>query len=371
MKRWVAWLGMLIIVGLLFGTLFVNKYFDIQDKMEKYSNMPEPAFPVTVLGAKPSNWIPAIEAIGFIEPNQGVTITSEVSGVINKIDFESGSTVKKDQPLVSLDSDVEIANLKSTEARLPAAKAKYIRYQGLYKKGSISQEAFDDAEASYFSLSADIESLKATIDRRTIKAPFDGVVGLRNVFLGQYIQPSNDIVRLEDTTLMKLRFTVPQTDISDIYLGQDVKIFVDAYPETPFSGKISAIEPAVNYQSGLVQVQADIPNNDGQLRSGMFARAHIILPTMENQIILPQTAITFTLYGDNVYLVNKDENGDLRVRQSVITTGERKGESIHILKGVKAGDTVVTSGQVRLSNDAKVRIVESTALQAPAETPML
>lgn len=368
MKKWIV---MLFIALLLFGTVIGFNLFKQKKIAEYMANMPEPEFPVTVLKAQSTNWVPAIEAIGFIEPNQGVTITSEVSGVIDAIDFESGAAVKKDQPLVNLDSDVELANLKSAEARLPAAKAKYIRYQGLYKKGSISKEAFDDAEAAYFSLSADIESLKASIDRRTIKAPFDGVVGLRNVYLGEYIQPGTDVVRLEDTTLMKLRFTVPQTDISDIHLGQDVEIFVDAYPETPFSGKISAIEPAVNYQSGLVQVQADIPNNEGQLRSGMFARAHIILPTLENQITLPQTAITFTLYGDNVYLVGKDDKGDLRVRQSVVKTGERKGETVHVLSGVTDGDTVVTSGQVRLSNDAKVRIVESNALQAPAETPML
>ncbi|PSW05016.1 efflux RND transporter periplasmic adaptor subunit [Photobacterium lipolyticum] len=368
MKKWIV---MLLLALLLFGSVIGWNLIKQRGIAEYMANMPEPEFPVTVLDAKAGNWVPAIEAIGFIEPNQGVTISTEASGVINSIDFESGATVKKDQQLVALDSDVEMANLKSTQARLPAAKAKYIRYQGLYKKGSISKEAFDDAEASYFSLQADIESLKATIDRRHINAPFDGVVGLRNVFLGQYIQPGADVVRLEDTTLMKLRFTVPQTDISDIRLGQDIEILVDAYPETPFSGKISAIEPAVNYQSGLIQVQADIPNNEGQLRSGMFARAHIILPTLENQIILPQTAITFTLYGDNVYLVGKDENGDLRARQSVVKTGERKGDVVHILDGVKAGETVVTSGQVRLSNDAKVRIVESNALLAQAETPML
>ncbi|UTV27792.1 efflux RND transporter periplasmic adaptor subunit [Photobacterium atrarenae] len=368
MKKWIV---MLFLALLLFGTVIGFNLFKQQKIAEYMANMPEPEFPVTVMEAMPADWVPAIEAIGFIEPNQGVTITTEVSGVIDKIDFESGATVKAGQPLVYLDSSVEKANLKSSEARLPAAKAKYIRYQGLYKKGSISKEAYDDAEASYFSLSADIESLKATIGRRTIKAPFDGVVGLRNVYLGQYIQPADDIVRLEDTTLMRLRFTVPQTDISDIHLGQDVEIFVDAYPETPFNGKISAIEPAVNFQSGLVQVQADIPNNNGQLRSGMFARANIILPTQENQVILPQTAITFTLYGDNVYLVNKGDQGELRVRQSVVKTGERKGASVHVLEGVQAGDMVVTSGQVRLSNNAKVRIVESNALEVPAETPML
>ena len=368
MKKWIV---MLLVALLLFGSVIGFNLFKQQKIAEYMASMPEPEFPVTVTTANPDNWVPAIEAIGFIEPNQGVTITTEVSGVIQTIDFESGAAVKAEQQLLALDSDVENANLKSSQARLPAAKAKYERYRGLFKKGSISKEAFDDAEASYFSLVADIESLKATIERRTIKAPFDGVVGLRNVFLGEYIQPGTDVVRLEDTSLMKLRFTVPQTDISDIHLGQDVEIFVDAYPETPFNGKISAIEPAVNYQSGLVQIQADIPNNEGQLRSGMFARAHIILPTLEDQIILPQTAITYTLYGDNVYLASEDENGVLRVTQSVVKVGERKGNSVHILDGVKAGDTVVTSGQVRLSNHAKVRVVESNSLEAPAETPML
>lgn len=171
MKKWIV---MLLIALLLFGSVIGFNLMKQKGIAEYMANMPEPEFPVTIFETQSTNWIPAIEAIGFIEPNQGVTITTEVSGVISKIDFESGSTVKTEQPLVKLDSDVEIANLKSAEARLPAAKAKYARYQGLYRKGSISKEAYDDAEASYYSLSADIESLKATIDRRTIKAPLMG-----------------------------------------------------------------------------------------------------------------------------------------------------------------------------------------------------
>ncbi|CSD73461.1 efflux transporter, RND family, MFP subunit [Vibrio cholerae] len=196
------------------------------------------------------------------------------------------------------------------------------------------------------------------------------MIGIRNVFLGQYLQPGTDIVRLEDTSVMRLRFTVPQRDISRISLDQEVDIFVDAYPQTSFKGSISAIEPAVSVQSGLIQVQADIPNSDGKLRSGMFARANIILPKLENQVTLPQTAITYTLYGDNVYIVS-EENGEKRVQQHVVKVGERSESIAHILEGVKPGDVVVTTGQVRLSNGAKVRIVESDATTPPAETPML
>lgn len=366
MKKWVIMLA--IVIAMAAPVLY--KLNQNLQKFEAFKNMPEAEFPVTAVAMSATDWVPTIEAIGFVEPNQGVTLTSEVSGVIKSINFESGQTVKKGDILLTLDSKVELANLKSAEARLPATEAKYKRYQGLFKTGSISKEALDEAEANFRSLQADIESLKAAIERRTIDAPFDGIVGLRNVYLGQYLQPGSEIVRLEDTSVMRLRFTVPQTDIAKIRLGQKIDIAVDAYPQTPFSGKISAIEPAVNFQSGLIQVQADIPNNEGQLRSGMFARANIILPTVEQQIVVDQTAINFTLYGENVYVLREDE-GELRAFQQVVKVGERKGHIAHVLDGLSPGDQVVTSGQVRLSNGAKVRVVENNALAQPAELPQL
>ncbi|NQZ91975.1 MAG: efflux RND transporter periplasmic adaptor subunit [Moritella sp.] len=369
MKKWTF--AMLLIALALFGSVIGFNLFKQKKIAEFMANRPEPEFPVTVVDTKTTDWIPTIQAIGFIEPNQGVDIANEVAGKIASITFDSGTKVTKGQLLVSLDSEVEKANLKSSQAKLNAAKSKFLRYEALYKKNAVSKEALDESEAAYSSLLADIESQKATISRRQISAPFDGEIGLRNVFLGEYLSAGTAIVRLEDTSVMRLRFTVPQTQISKVYLGQEVEIFVDAYPETAFSGQISAIEPAVSYQSGLIQIQADIPNNESQLRSGMFARANVILPTIKDQVTVPQTAITFTLYGDNVYLVSEDENGDLRVTQSVVKVGERIDAIAHILEGVKAGDKIVTSGQVRLSNHAKVRVIENDTLKVPAETPML
>jgi membrane fusion protein (multidrug efflux system) len=377
MKKWMA--IMLLIAIALFGSVIGFHLFK-QKMIAKYmANRPEPDFPVTAMVTKAQDWIPTIEAIGFIEPNQGVTLSTELAGTIDAITFESGKPVKADQLLLSLDSSVEKANLRASQAKLPAAKAKFDRFQNLYKTSSISKEQLDEAEAAYRSLEADIESLKATIARREVRAPFSGVVGLRNVFLGQYLQPGTDIVRLEDTSVMRLRFTVPQTDISKIKLGQIIKINVDAYPQTQFDGHITAIEPAVNYQSGLIQVQADIPNNDGQLRSGMFARASIILPTVQNQIVVPQSAISFTLYGQNVYVLKESEETDKegkkvmvkRAKQVVVKAGERRGNDVHVLSGIQAGDEIVLSGQVRLSNDTKVHVVENDALAVPAQTPML
>lgn len=295
MKKWMA--IMLLIAIALFGSVIGFNLFKQKMIAQYMANRPEPEFPVTAMVTKAQDWVPTIEAIGFIEPNQGVTLSTELAGTIDAITFESGKPVKAEQLLLSLDSTVERANLRASQAKLPAAKAKFERFQNLYKTSSISKEQLDEAEAAYRSLEADIESLKATITRREVRAPFSGVVGLRNVFLGQYLQPGTDIVRLEDTSVMRLRFTVPQTDISKITLGQTIKINVDAYPQTQFDGHITAIEPAVNYQSGLIQVQADIPNNDGQLRSGMFARASIILPTVKDQIVIrkPPSPSPFTV----------------------------------------------------------------------------
>ncbi|MGR1254889.1 efflux RND transporter periplasmic adaptor subunit [Aeromonas veronii] len=377
MKKWMA--IMLLIAIALFGSVIGFNLFKQKMIAQYMANRPEPEFPVTAMVTKAQDWVPTIEAIGFIEPNQGVTLSTELAGTIDAITFESGKPVKADQLLLSLDSTVERANLRASQAKLPAAKAKFDRFQNLYKTSSISKEQLDEAEAAYRSLEADIESLKATITRREVRAPFSGVVGLRNVFLGQYLQPGTDIVRLEDTSVMRLRFTVPQTDISKIKLGQTIKINVDAYPQTQFDGHITAIEPAVNFQSGLIQVQADIPNNDGQLRSGMFARASIILPTVKDQIVIPQTAISFTLYGQNVYVIKEGEETDkegnkvkvLRAKQVVVKAGERRGNDVHVLSGIQAGDQIVLSGQVRLSNDTKVHVVENDALAVPAQTPML
>ena len=377
MKKWMA--IMLLIAIALFGSVIGFNLFKQKMIAQYMANRPEPEFPVTAMVTKAQDWVPTIEAIGFIEPNQGVTLSTELAGTIDAITFESGKPVKADQLLLSLDSTVERANLRASQAKLPAAKAKFDRFQNLYKTSSISKEQLDEAEAAYRSLEADIESLKATIARREVRAPFSGVVGLRNVFLGQYLQPGTDIVRLEDTSVMRLRFTVPQTDISKIKLGQTIKINVDAYPQTQFDGHITAIEPAVNFQSGLIQVQADIPNNDGQLRSGMFARASIILPTVKDQIVIPQSAISFTLYGQNVYVLKEGEETDkegnkvkmLRAKQVVVKAGERRGNDVHVLSGIQAGDQIVLSGQVRLSNDTKVHVVENDALAVPAQTPML
>lgn len=372
MKKW--FVIMLIIALLAFGSVIGFNLFIKQKIDNAIAHMPEAVYPVTAMTIKPSKWEPSINAIGFIEPNQGVTIANETPGIIQHIDFNNGSNINKGDLLVALDARVEKANLKAKEVQLPAIKSDYLRLNRLYKQGSVSSQDLENANAKYQAMMADIESLKATIDQKEIKAPFDGIVGIRAVNLGQYLQTGTNIVRLEDISSMKLRFTIPQTDLPKIKLGQTVNIKVDAYPNDSFNGHISAIEPAVFYQSGLVQVQATIPNNHALLRSGMFAKVAIIMPQLSQQLVVPQTAINLALYGDSIYIIQqqqKDGKTENRVKQMTIKVLDRKGNNALIEGNINAGDLIVTSGLVRLSNESKVKIVKDDALQLPATMPQL
>ena len=381
MKKWTVM--MLLISLLIFGSVIGYNLVRGYGMAQYFASLPIPSFPVALLPVQPREWPPTIEAIGFIEPNQGLDISNESAGKVKAIKFESGQLVKSGDLLINLDASVEEANLKASQGRMPATKANLDRMRSLYAKGTVSKGNLDDAEADYLQLAGQIESLQATIDRMYIRAPFSGQVGIRNAYLGQYLSAGSQIVRLEDTSMMKIRFTIPQTDISKLKTGQTLHIYVDAYPQQPFQGTVSAIEPAVNAQSGVVQVQAAIPNSDGLLRSGMFAKVQVQLPVEPAQIAIPQTAINFTLYGQTVFVVEPghDEKGQplkdakgkpvLVARQVVVKVGSRKEEIAHILDGLKAGDQVVTAGQVRLSNGSHVKLIEQSLLNKPDSTPML
>ncbi len=373
MKKWMAM--MLLIALVIFGSVIGFNVYKFSQMGKAMASRPAPTFPVSALEIAPSPWQPAIDAIGFIEPNQGVMLSSEAAGKVVDILFESGSTVKDKQILLYLDASVEKANLKAAQARMPATRANLERMRSLYAKGTISKGNLDSAEADFLALGGQIESLQATIDRLTLRAPFAGQVGLRNVYLGQYLKAGDEIVRLEDTSVMRIRFTIPQTDLALVKVGQPLHIFVDAYPNQAFEGQISAIEPAVSAQSGVVQVQAAIPNAHGLLRSGMFARVQVQLPPLSEQVVIPQNAINFTLYGQTVYVLSEGKDAAEQpvtiANQVMITVGERQGNDALVLSGLKIGDRIVTSGQVRLSNGSQVKIVEDQTLVAPTTPPML
>jgi len=371
MKKWMI----IMLAGsfILFGGVF-GFYAFKQNMIAKYmASMQMPAVPVTHMTVESTTWTPTIEAIGFIEPDQGVTLSTSESGLVSKILFESGQRVEAGDLLMQLDQSVETANLESAKARMEATENSLTRLRNLQKNSLASQENLDQAEADYRVLKSQIDSYQASIERRAIRAPFSGIMGIRQVQLGQFLQSGAEVARLENIDLMRLRFIIGERDFAKVQLGMPVTVSVDAYPERSFNGEISAIEPAIEYNSGVVQLQSSLPNSDGLLRSGMYGKVSIGLTPMFDQVVIPQSAINFTLYGESVYVIHQQtqENGEtIDVADEIsVEVIERRGNLAVIASGIKAGDVIVTSGQLKLSNGTPVKLVENDILNPPAELP--
>ena len=350
-------------------------------KAEAAANMPETISEVTAMRIATQEWTPNLAAVGYVRPNQGAMLSAETSGTVTKVYVTSGQLVNKGDLLVEFDSAVEEATLKASQAQLPNAKANFERYRTLVASNSASKAELDNAQATYNQLVANIESLKATIGRRKIYSPFSGVAGIVNVNVGQYISMGTEIVRVEDQSSMKVRFTLPQTDVEKIAVGQKVTAVIDALPGQTFPANIVAIDPAVDRVTGLINLEAVITENQNKLLSGMFVRLNVALPTETDQIVVPQIAVTYTMYGETLYvlrplsdedkaMVNKmaeqnpalDVNKIYRAQQVEVTTLDRSGIYAQLSKGVKAGDLIVTGGFQRLSNNALVVVSDQEAI---------
>ncbi|MCT8552874.1 efflux RND transporter periplasmic adaptor subunit [Glaesserella parasuis] len=377
----------LLVVLIMFGGVVGMQQFISMKKAEAAANMPEPVSNVTVMTVKNREWTPVISAVGSIRPNQGAMLSSQAAGTVTKVLVKSGDKVKKGQLLVEIDSSAEQASLKATEAQLSTARANYNRYRSLVASSSASKAEFDNAKATYEQLVATIEATKAQIERRQIYAPFDGEAGIVNVNVGQYVTIGTGIVRVEDQSAMKIRFTLPQTNLEDIFVGQKVTATIDALPARTFPAKITAIDPAVDTSTGLINLEAVVTEGQDKLLSGMFARLNVALPTLYDQVVVPQIAVTYTMYGETVYVLqplsdedkekvtkmaemNKslDINKIYRAKQMEVTTAERSGVYSHLSKGLKAGDVIVTGGLQRLKNNALIQIsdVQPVGVIAPA-----
>ncbi len=376
----------LLIVLVAFGGVVGMQQFIAGKKAEAAANMPETVSQITAMTVKGQEWTPVITAVGSIRPNQGAMISAQAAGTVTKVLVKSGDKVKKGQLLVEIDSSAERASLKATEAQLPAAQANYNRYRNLVASNSASKAELDNAQSTYNQLLATIEATKAQIERRQIYAPFDGEAGIVNVNVGQYVTVGTEIVRVEDQSVMKIRFTLPQTNLEDIFVGQKVTATIDALPARTFPAKITAIDPAVDTATGLINIEAIVTEGQDKLLSGMFARLNVALPTLHDQIVVPQIAVTYTMYGETVYVLqplsdedkekvtkmaemNKslDINKIYRAKQMEVTTAERSGVYSHLSKGLKAGDVIVTGGLQRLKNNALIQIsdVQPVGVIAP------
>jgi membrane fusion protein (multidrug efflux system) len=291
--------------------------------------------------------------------------------MVENIYFTPGAVVKKGAILVQLNAAAEIGQLHSLQAQVELAKITYARDKAQYAIKAVSKQQVDSDEWTLKNLQGQTDQQAATVAKKTLRVPFDGRLGISNVNPGQYLNVGDKVTSLQTMDPIYIDFYLPQQDVAHLKLGQPVNVKSDSFPGKTFTGKITTIEPAIDTSTRNIEVEATLANPNYQLTPGMFATATVTVGTPENFMTLPQSAITFNPYGDIVFIVKekgKDDNGKpiLIVNQAFVTTGDTRGDQIQILKGVKAGDEVVSSGQLKLQNES--HIVVNNAIQ-PSNNP--
>jgi membrane fusion protein (multidrug efflux system) len=362
---------MLAAVAIVFGGVFGFQAFKAAMIKKFMGSMAQPPQTVTADKANFSSWQPKIAAVGSFRAVRGADLSLEVSGVVDSIAFNSGDDVEQGTLLMRLRADDDVAKLESLQATAELNEITYDRDQKQFKLQAVSQATLDTDAANLKNAKAQVAQQRAILDKKFLRAPFAGHLGLRQVDLGQYLGAGAVIVTLQALDPIFLDFFVPQQAVDQVRLGQSIAVQVDAYKDQAFSGEISAVNPKVDANSRNVQVRATLKNADHKLIPGMYATVEIPTGAPQNLITLPQTAITFSPYGDTVYIVDSkgvDSSGkpQLIARQSFVTTGATRGDQVAILKGVNEGDQIVTSGQLKLHNGSAVLIDNSITPTADA-----
>ena len=349
----------LLFLGALVGALAYLKMGQIQGQMAMLSH-PRPPPTVSVAEVRSESWQPSLTAVGSIQAVQGVEVSNQVAGQVKEIRFESGAQVQAGDILVVLDSDVDRADLEGLEAARHLAEIKLGRNRTLLRDRAVSQGDFDEASAQLDQARALVKAKQATIEKKTIRAPFSGQLGIRRVDLGQFLKEGSTIVPLQALDPVYVDYALPERDLSRVAVGQGIEVRVAAYPETVFSGAIRAVSPRIDQGTRNIQIRAELGNPDLRLRPGMFARVSTLLPVEEAVLTLPREAITFNTYGDSVFIVS-EQTGKTTVSRRQVRTGEVHGNAVAILDGLSAGDRVVSAGQVKLRNDQEIQIVPAPA----------
>jgi membrane fusion protein (multidrug efflux system) len=368
-RRMIIMLG---IVVLLFGGIFGFKMFQ-SSMMKKYMSFQAPPSVVTAMKAEYQTWQPQLPAVGSLRAVRGVDVTSEISGLVRAIHIKSDVEVKEGQVLVELNADADIAQLHALEAAADLAQTVYDRDKKQLEVQVVSQATVDADAADLRSKRAQVAQQQALVDKKTIRAPFAGRLGITTVNPGQYVNPGDRIVTLQSLDAVYCDFYLPQQELSRLAIGQQVVVTTDSYPGRTFTGKITAVNPKVDPDTRNVQVEATIMNPGHKLLPGMYAAAEVRAGSVQRYLTLPQTAVTYNPYGDTVFLVEEGAKGQdgkplLTAKQAFVTVGPTRGDQIAVMTGVKEGDTVVTSGQLKLKNGSAV-IIDNKVQPANEEKP--
>jgi membrane fusion protein (multidrug efflux system) len=378
MKRRTAFITVSVAISVLIIGLSVFQFI-VKPQMIKgfIANAPRPVPAVAVADAKTENWQARLAAIGTFRAVQGIDISPQVGGVVRTINFDSGQDVQKGQLLVQIDDSVEQADLKSNLATLRNAELALERQRQLIAGGSTATAQVDAALAARDSAAAAADRTRALIAQKALTAPFAGRLGLRKIDAGQYVQPGTSIVTLQQLDPIEVDFPVPEQDIARVAVDQPVEISVDAFEGKIFTGKVTSIDARVSIEARTILVRAQVGNGDAQLRPGMFANVALLVGKGVDVVTLPRTSVTYSLYGDTVFVVKSTPaptgsapaDQAFIVERRVVKTGDTRGDRLAILEGVAAGERVVTEGQLKLQPNARVRIDEAGGLKSPSSLP--
>ena len=364
-------LMVVVMIAIIAGLGFV-KFKQFQAMAEQFAAMQPPPDAVTTIDAAQGEWSATLNAIGTVAAVQGVTVSADLPGMVDRIAFDSGKSVQKGDVLVQLDTRQEQAQLAGAESQLQLARLNHERMKGLVQQDAVSRAEYDTAAAGQQQAEARLSEIRATIERKTIRAPFSGVLGIRQVNLGQYLTNGAPIVPLQSLDPIYVNFSVPQQDGGQMRIGRTVRISSNDPGLGEFSGRISAIDSVIDPTTRNVQVQATLPNSSARLRPGMFVQAQVILGGAQKVIALPASSISYAPYGDSVFIVGdmKNEHGQSYrgVRQQVVKLGAARGDQIAVLSGIKPGEEVVTSGVFKLRNGAPIQ-VNNNVQPANSATP--
>lgn len=355
-------------LGLAFGGIFGWKAY-MGAKMGAMASMPPPPAVVASAEVGTETWAPRLTAVGSLVAIQGVYVTNEVVGQVQDIRFTDGQPVKKGELLVRLDADVDRADLKGLEADARLAELQYERTARLFKQDQAVPKAdYDEAGARLERARAQVAARKAQIAEKEIRAPFDGILGIRQVNVGQYLPAGSQIVLLQALDAVYADFSLPERDLARLASGLPIGVRVQPYGDTVFEGTITAINPGVDTATRNVRVRATLQNPDGRLRPGMFADIVIRLPDRRQVLTLPQTAVLYQPYGDAVFVLNQ-QGDNLIAERRPVTTGEVRGGRVEVLSGLEAGQQVVAAGHVKLRSGQPVRIDNSVVLDPAISGP--
>jgi membrane fusion protein (multidrug efflux system) len=369
-----------LIVALVLGGVggFIGWYaFQFKPKMlaEVILGSPQPPQTVSAEKAKEEAWEPQITAIGSINAVNGIDITPQVGGIVEAVHFRSGQDVKKGDKIIELDADTELAELKSAEARLTNANTELARREKVFNQGFAAKADIDTLRTTRDTAAAEVERLKAVIAQKSIYAPWDGRLGFKDVAVGKYVAPGQPVVWLQSVDPVYVDFAVTEIEFARIRTGQMIEAKINAYPGRPFVGTVVMTDAKMAQESRTILIRATIENKDGALVPGMYANVTVVVGEPQKVVTVPQTAVTFSLYGDSVFVVvpakksdPKAKDDELSIERRFVKTGGVRGGRIEIVSGVTTGDEVVIAGQNKIDHGSKVKIDNTIALNPGSGT---